>query len=418
MGFLNVERKLNILVTLFLFLSILMPILQVAFVQASPKEIHVYSGQSLYTAVSNAMPGDTIVIHEGIYCENYLIVRKPLKIIGADRDRVILDGKGLGGFGIYVVGTKNVEIANLTIRNFGVDNIAISGYRISGISIVNSENILVRNCHLYNDTSMSAGLARGSTIGVYSSSNVTIVNCIIHRSECEAVGIFSSSKCLVANCEISRSSVGIVLSSSTETTIMNCSITDYYLPLGENPFHGVEAGIQLVGSKNNLITGCSIYRSIIGLVFDRSPNNTVKGCCVNKTLYGIQFFYNSSDNTVLFCNLLNNSRAIEVYWSQGINVHYSNIYGNRHGVKSGTMVNATHNWWGDPSGPYHESKNQKGKGDKIDADVLFEPWLTSPFEKTRETENNFSTIMGMITIIIFVAITLVAVAFLKRKQAR
>jgi hypothetical protein len=82
------------------------------------------------------------------------------------------------------------------------------------------------------------------------------------------------------------------------------------------------------------------------------------------------------------------------------------------------MVNATHNWWGDLSSPYHESKNQKGKGDKIDANVLFEPWLTSSFEKMRETENNFFTVTGMIAIIIFVAIALVAIAFLKKKQAR
>jgi len=242
-----------------------MTILQVAFAQASPKEINVYPGQSLYTAISKSMLGDTIVIHEGVYRENCLIVEKPLRIIGVDRDKTILNGKGLGGFGIYVIGTNSVEIANLTIRNFGVDGIAISGYRISGISVVNSEDILIRNCHLYNDTSIYADFARGSTLGVYGSSNITIADCIIHDSECEAVGLFSSSKCLVINCNISRSVAGIVLSSSSETTVVDCNISDFYVSLSGNPYHNVEVGIQLINSRNNLITNCNVYRSIIGL---------------------------------------------------------------------------------------------------------------------------------------------------------
>ena len=82
------------------------------------------------------------------------------------------------------------------------------------------------------------------------------------------------------------------------------------------------------------------------------------------------------------------------------------------------VVNATHNWWGDSSGPYHESKNQKGKGNRVDTDVSFEPWLTLPFEKMRETENNFFTVIAIIVIIVFVSITIVAVAFLRKKRAR
>jgi parallel beta-helix repeat protein len=64
-------------------------------------------------------------------------------------------------------------------------------------------------------------------------------------------------------------------------------------------------------------------------------------------------------------------------------VHNSSIANNaEYGVLNWGMVpvNATYNWWGDPSGPYHPILNPSGAGDKVSDLVLFEPWLTSPPE--------------------------------------
>jgi len=48
---------------------------------------------------------------------------------------------------------------------------------------------------------------------------------------------------------------------------------------------------------------------------------------------------------------------------------------------SGSTVNAEHNYWGDETGPYHESVNPEGKGNKVNGDgtdLDFIPWLSSP----------------------------------------
>jgi len=68
-----------------------------------------------------------------------------------------------------------------------------------------------------------------------------------------------------------------------------------------------------------------------------------------------------------------------------VSIEYCNIYGNNpYGLKvGGGFVKAEHNWWGDPSGPYHPSINPEGKGDKIEADpnaVDFISWLERPLE--------------------------------------
>ena len=37
-------------------------------------------------------------------------------------------------------------------------------------------------------------------------------------------------------------------------------------------------------------------------------------------------------------------------------------------------VDATENWWGDETGPYHDPDNPDGEGDPVSDDVLFAPW--------------------------------------------
>jgi len=61
-------------------------------------------------------------------------------------------------------------------------------------------------------------------------------------------------------------------------------------------------------------------------------------------------------------------------------VHYNYIFNNSDfGInatqKGGYKIVATHNWWGNSSGPYHPTNNSQGLGDNITDNVIFEPWL-------------------------------------------
>ncbi len=58
-------------------------------------------------------------------------------------------------------------------------------------------------------------------------------------------------------------------------------------------------------------------------------------------------------------------------------IHNSSIHGHVNaGVHNQTsnVIDATNNFWGDPSGPHH-STNPSGLGDNVSDNVLFEPWL-------------------------------------------
>ena len=74
-----------------------------------------------------------------------------------------------------------------------------------------------------------------------------------------------------------------------------------------------------------------------------------------------------------------------------IKVNYNNIYGNTpNGVtnKATGVLDATNNWWGNASGPYHETLNPSGTGDAASDNVDFEPWwLEKDGTNTEETES-------------------------------
>jgi len=59
-------------------------------------------------------------------------------------------------------------------------------------------------------------------------------------------------------------------------------------------------------------------------------------------------------------------------------IHFNNIMGNSlYGVLNAGVgiVNATYNWWGSASGPYHPIANPGGTGNPVSNNVDFTPWL-------------------------------------------
>lgn len=65
-----------------------------------------------------------------------------------------------------------------------------------------------------------------------------------------------------------------------------------------------------------------------------------------------------------------------------LSVHNSHFQGNDdHGVFNNTpsqSVDATDNYWGALSGPFHPTLNPSAVGDRVSDGVLFDPWLTAP----------------------------------------
>jgi len=130
------------------------------------------------------------------------------------------------------------------------------------------------------------------------------------------------------------------------------------------------SGIFIVNSNENKVSGSTISDNDLGIGIRRSYSNQIIGNDITGNTGGMSGVHLDGE-------------------SEGNEIHANNIVGNTprdgegniisFGVfkEGGNWVNASGNWWGDASGPYHEWRNPGGMGDAVSNEcVEFEPWAT------------------------------------------
>ena len=121
-------------------------------------------------------------------------------------------------------------------------------------------------------------------------------------------------------------------------------------------------------------------------IYNAAPSvsgNTLK----NNNSGGIVISGNLSTPTITNCIFLAQPYGIYSYNNANPTIGGSNtFYGNTTFAvynASATVIEATNNYWGDPSGPYHPGSNPTGLGDPVSDNVNFGDWLTeNPFNQT------------------------------------
>jgi nitrous oxidase accessory protein NosD len=173
-----------------------------------------------------------------------------------------------------------------------------------------------------------------------------------------------------------------------------------HITISRNTFSHVDYGC--VG-----LTGCDIV--ISWNTFSGSDMNEAIGFCAEKpteliirhnTITGYNYGIKVYD-----CDCGGVDPSVQVHCN---NIVDNNIYGIQN-LDNEANLDATNNWWGDPSGPSHSP----GSGDNVSANVDFEPWLPSPFEQCPECVGveapAFSTLgvfslIGLLSVVLAVAI--------------
>jgi len=146
-------------------------------------------------------------------------------------------------------------------------------------------------------------------------------------------------------------------------------------------------GIALTGDPTSQITiehNRFSFNSHSGMTLEATAydNTLILYNTFSANFYG---FYVSSDvSTNITKNYLSNNTA-GIFYDRGTNhqAHFNDIYDNGLGMDiiGVATVDATYNYWGDKSGPYHESLNPRGegnpiRGDGINLDFIF--FLSAP----------------------------------------
>jgi len=373
-----------------------------------------YCHENINYGISLTRSGDNLVKNNTIICEttneddgislyesggnrisNNLIENsdRAIRISYFDRNRIDNNICANNSYGIYISESSlNTIEGNLLLGNVKYD---VSLYESEENTV--RENTMERGIRIKGDTLEqwnthnidTTNMVRGKPVYyLKDSSNLTVplgVSQVI-LAKCDWV--------VIENLEMSNVPMGILLGYSSHVKISNNTISSTmesvylcrsdYNTISQNTLSNSYAGLFLSESNYNTISSNKCINNIrSGMeIEDESNYNTfIKNTCSNNTDAGIDF-ENSGNNDLQFNTVTKNRYGMVFETECEENVaHHNNImdnekYGILVGEKDSRIVDATDNWWGSTSGPYHEDDNPAGNGDEISDYVKFDPWLT------------------------------------------
>jgi pimeloyl-ACP methyl ester carboxylesterase len=130
------------------------------------------------------------------------------------------------------------------------------------------------------------------------------------------------------------------------------------------------------GGKQN---GPTLLNGLTGHIFNQGGNITISNSRLSDSA---TVNLRQSGGTTTITDSTITTAPYGVFIGNGhFSIHHSSITNHTHygiwNYFSPFTVDATNNWWGTPTGPFHWSLNATGTGNPVSDDVTFAPWLTS-----------------------------------------
>jgi len=338
-------------------------------------------------AVDEADSGDTIMVKAGTYNES-VTVNKSLTLEGANAGIPATEVRGpesiidaqLADYGVFIIeATTTATLDGFTVRNYEVGGILAGAF-----SPPEDDPFAVHILNNVVEEPSSLEDAHNNNIQVGDGTTGTIIGNEVSGALLESPDWSGS---------------GIIVAGSSDVLV------------SDNYVHNCEGGIQIVGYAE--------YREA------PAENNIIEYNLVEDNESGIVPQMNSIGTIIRYNDVLNNDEgiavmAIDYSWEHstpsGTQIHYNNIVGNvNYGVESGVWgnhsgtvtaeeVDATYNWWGANDGPSDGAgvtdpvtgEPADGSGDKVTANVHFDPWLLEVPTVTTQAATEVKFIMATV----------------------
>ena len=296
--------------------------------------------------------------------------------------------------GVYVIGESNIIIKESTVQSdengiFASGNVS-SGMIVVGNQIVSrsADGVLLHTsdleCHIQNVTISSNTISSGGdgirfhNRGMYGNIfDVSISDNLVYAGG-NGIYLYTYSwyDSVVSDVTVSGNVVSLN-GQGSGISINSDSAWSKYLSdssVSSNRVSNATDGIFVcAGEHTDLV---KFDATIVG----NHVTDSERGICIqgvhSQGLAGIET--NITANCVCY-----NGLGVSFATHSHSLAQYNHIYRNLEGmaISSGATVNATCNYWGDETGPYHETLNPMGKGNSVKGngtDLVFRPFLLTP----------------------------------------
>jgi len=338
---------------------------------------------TIQDAIFDANEGDVVNVLSGFYLEN-IFISKPLSLRGALAginpvggrvgDESVIDGGSNHAITIGI-GVENVTIDGFTITvSSKPDNAQGAGILISK----NTKNIMIVNNIIENITDGP---------GVDTLSDETYGIMIYGRDEAGGQSNIVIMDNLIRNVE----EYGIAVNDKTSyVTIQGNLITDL-IPSSHNDLPdptwpswfciAVHLGGQVGPIKNVTIDNNVLHTNVTGDGNISAAGGGISFAGVAEWTNLSRVWEGFENITITNNHIYGNTMGVVALAGNFTNapeIHSNNISGNTgYGINNtlGNIdFNATNNWWGNITGPFHPMKNPSGTGDRVSDNVTFWPW--------------------------------------------
>jgi hypothetical protein len=320
---------------------------------------------TIQSAINAAHPGDTIDVAHGSYRED-VVIDKGVSLIGQPDVRhqnpFIVGTGGAGGIEAVVRVAANVQ--NVFIQNFaigssdGIQQEQIGVLIDPGAANVTLDHDVIRKVR----NSLVSVSGPSATIGILvqpTAHNVLITHLALYQ---------------ILDPPGSQGAAGIVVDGASQVSVVHT----YVKHVGDIGFvvKGAATGVTLSNDAvEETLSSSGIGISISGsaqVTLDHDKAYQLAGTSIGLEVGGSAHVTGTKDQ------LAENAfgALITADFTGTLSLTDSNIYGNiQAGIDnlSAVLVDATGDWWGDPSGPAPQ-----GKGNAVRGKVNFSGWLASP----------------------------------------
>ena len=215
----------------------------------SDPEKHIYP--SIQQAVSNVSNNGTIIVESNFYNED-VVITKPLRLIGTDIEKTIIDGNENsinikannvtiknftiinGQNGIYASDAKSILITNNKIQNCSSNGMIFKNCRsitIDGNTVTQSGDfgIYAANGELFDIRNNKIILSRSNGIGLYNCTYIRAYDNLINNSYVTGLNLLNTHKCNLTNNSMNQNNdTSVYLYGSNNNFILSNYIYDTY----------------------------------------------------------------------------------------------------------------------------------------------------------------------------------------------